>query len=340
MISNKKRLAMAVAGALAAAPVAFAQAEVSIYGIADVSVTNLDVKQAGTKSFLASDAGSGGSRLGFNASSDLGGGLTAKANLEAGFDNSGAGNYATFFGMRQAWVGLSGGFGSITAGQDYSLTFLTAFRGEYCGFCGVASPAGLTSQGVRTANYLKYNSPDLGGLTIGVAQAFGEDATSGDDVGDGTELAVFYSAGPLNLAASTRTVKGAASNDATDNYIAGNYDFGGFKLFGLLGTNETDNSSVDESYTLLGASFKVGGNDLVVQFGQVEDDTGADSDTTMTAVSYWHALGKDTTLYLQVAEIDNDANASRNVFVGGGVDAAPAAGVDPSAFQIGVRYNF
>ncbi len=347
MMINKKRLASAVAGALAIAPVAFAQAEVSIYGIADVAISNLDYGQSGTKSFLTSDAGSGGSRLGFNASMDLENGLTVKGNLEAGisFDNPGGSDSAgdtdnTLFNTRQAWVGLSGNFGSINAGKDYSLSFLAASRGEYCGWCGIASPAALTQQGVRTGNYLKYDSPDFSGFTFGIAKTFGEDTSTTNDVGDGTEFAVFYSVDSLNFAASTRTVNGTAGNDATDSYIAGNYDFGGFKIYALLGGAENDTGTLDESYTNLGVSFKVGEGDLNLQLAETEGDTGPDASTTMTAISYFTPIGKDTTFYIQVASIDNEANAARAPWPGGGAQFSPAAGVDPDGVQIGVKYNF
>jgi predicted porin len=339
-VTKRSTIAAAVAGVLAAAPIGFAHADVSIYGIADVAVTSLDVDQVGSKLFLSSDAGSGGSRLGFNASQDMGNGMTAKANFEAGFDNSGSGNYGTFYLMRQAWVGLSGGFGTITAGQDYTLSFLAAFRGEYCGFCGVASPAGLTLQGVRSPNMLKYNSPDLGGFSFGVAHVFGEDTVTTEDVGDANEAAVYYSGGPVNVAASTRNTTVGANNDLSDTYVAGNVSFGFIKVYALVGAAENDSKTVDETYTNLGVGFKLGGGDLNLQYALTDGDA-SETSTTMTAVSFFYPLApKGMTVYVAGAKIDNDANVARAPFVGGGTNFTLANGVDPTAFQVGMKYAF
>lgn len=334
---RKTSIAAAVAGVLAAAPVAIAQADVSIYGIADVAVASLDYEQNGSKLFLNSDSGSGGSRLGFNASQDLGGGLTAKANYEAGvaMDNPGT----ALFGTRQAWVGLSGGFGSLTLGEDYSLSFLAAFRGEYCGWCGIASPANLTRQGVRTANYLKYNSPDFSGFSFGLAHTFGEDTTSGDDLNDANEVAAFYSAGPVNVAFSNRVSAVAANNDLTDRYLGANVTFGMFKIFALLGSAENDTATVDETYSNLGLTIKLGDGDLNFQYALTDGDA-AETSTTLAAVSYFHSIGKGTTVYAQYASVDNDANVSRSSWPGSGATFAGGNGVDPTGIQVGLKYAF
>jgi predicted porin len=341
-ITKRSAIAAAVASVLAAAPVALVHADVSIYGVADVAVSSLDVDQAGSKLFLTSGSGSGGSRLGFNASADMGGGLTAKANYEAGvnMDAAGGADGDVMFGQRQAWVGLAGGFGSITAGQDYTLSFLAAYRGEYCGWCGIASPAMLTMQGVRSSNYLKYNSPDMGGFSFGVAHVFGEDAASGDDIGDANEVAVFYSAGPVNIAASTRNTTLAADNDLTDTYLAGNVAFGMVKVYALVGAAETDDATVEETYTNLGVTLKVGGGDLNFQYALTDGDA-ADSSTTLTAASFFYPLApKGATVYVQLAKVDNDDNAQRSSWPGNGGNFTPAVGGEATGFQLGVKYGF
>jgi predicted porin len=338
-ITKRSAIAAAVAGVLAAAPVALVHADVSIYGVADVAISSLDVDQAGSKLFLTSGSGSGGSRLGFNASMDMGNGLTVKANYEAGIavDNPGG----VLFGARQAWVGLSGGFGSITAGQDYTLSFLAAYRGEYCGWCGIASPAMLTMQGVRSGNYLKYNSPNMGGFSFGVGHVFGEDTVTTNDLGDSNEVAVFYSGGPVNVAASTRTTAVGANNDLTDTYLAGNVTFGIVKVYALVGAAENDTKTVDETYTNLGVGLKVGAGDLNFQYALTDGDA-ADSSTTLTAASFFYPLApKGMTVYVQVAKVDNDANASRTTWPGSGASFAPLVpGGDPTGFQVGMKYAF
>ncbi|MEW5887457.1 MAG: porin, partial [Pseudomonadota bacterium] len=71
---QKKLIVAAVAGALAA-PLAIAQSNVTIYGIADVGV-EWGSSGNGTK-FRVQSGQESGSRLGFKGSEDLGGGLKA-----------------------------------------------------------------------------------------------------------------------------------------------------------------------------------------------------------------------------------------------------------------------
>ncbi|HEU0204528.1 MAG TPA: porin [Burkholderiaceae bacterium] len=338
---KKTLIAAAITGALAA-PLANAQTDVSIYGIADISYSYLDYDQTGTKSYLTSSAGSGGSRLGFNASHDLGGGLKIKANYEGGVALDNSPLYDTLFFTRQAWAGLSGSFGSIVAGQDYNLTFLTVYRGEYCGWCGVASPSMLTTDNVRDSNYVKYSSPDFGGFSFGIGHVFGEDTTATGGVGDKTEAAVFYSGGPVNVGASIRETKGATSK-VRDSYLAGNVGFGIVKVYALLGQakDNADPKTVNLLFTNLGVGFKLGAGDLNFQFARTKDKAVNDGNTTLVGVSYFHSIGKGATVYAQAARITNEANAARTSWVdGGGGWNSPAAGVDPRGVQVGFKYSF
>jgi predicted porin len=348
----KEKLVAAAAAAVLTAPAAFAQT-VSIYGIADIGVSYLDFKQTGTKSYLVSDAGYGGSRLGFNMQHDLGGNLKVKANFEGGLslDNS---LYGNLFYTRQAWVGLSGDFGTVVGGQDYSLSFLTAYRGEYCGWCGISSPAAMTRQGVRTGDYIKYTSPDFGGFSVGVGHSFGGslDSSAGEatTVGAGqskpssTEVAAFYTGGPVNAAASYRTRKNLTGESVKDYYLAGNVGFGPVKVYALLGAAQSNEptKSVDEVYTNVGLGYKLGDTDLNLQYGRTKDKAAAASDNVsqLVAVSVFHPLDKSTTVFAHVASIKNDANVSRQPYIGSGSVPTAPAGKTVSGLQFGLRYVF
>src|SRR4051794_24600318 len=115
---KKSLLALAVLGSFAG--VAFAQTNVTVYGLVDVAVTRFDSGRPNGDAWSL-DGGNftrNGSRLGFKGSEDLGGGLSAIFTLENGFEAdtgtlSQSGNTLTttaaskpLFG-RQAWVGLS-----------------------------------------------------------------------------------------------------------------------------------------------------------------------------------------------------------------------------------------
>ncbi len=114
---QKKLIALAIAG-LVSAP-AFAQSNVTIYGVADAGLAwgeHGDNDFSGVLSGVLS-----GSRLGFRGTEDLGNGLKAVFTLEQGFDiGNGAENDSSKAFQRQAFVGLAGGFGAVTLGRQYA----------------------------------------------------------------------------------------------------------------------------------------------------------------------------------------------------------------------------
>ncbi len=121
-----KKTLVAIA-ALAAFGAASAQSSVTLYGRIDASIGSVKTTAGGV---TIADPGvqirSGahtGSRWGLKGSEDLGGGLKANFVLEQGFNiDSGTFADATRQFSRQAFVGLSGGFGSLNIGRQYDIT--------------------------------------------------------------------------------------------------------------------------------------------------------------------------------------------------------------------------
>ena len=114
---KKSVLALAVATALAA-PLA-AQADTILYGSARVSVDYNEDDNLCRISFEGDaadwDVVNNASRLGVLGSEDLGGGLSAIYQYEFGVDVTEGGN---FEGNRPKFVGLKGGFGTLTSGTQ------------------------------------------------------------------------------------------------------------------------------------------------------------------------------------------------------------------------------
>ncbi|MDQ0610357.1 putative porin [Variovorax sp. W1I1] len=126
--------------ALAVAGVASAQSSVTLFGVVDASIsgyssTSRDLNgatpadpfyvnrgSAKTSSRQLASGGYNSSRLGFRGTEDLGGGLAASFWLEAPISNDdGQQGVATF--NRRSTVSLSGGFGEIRLGRDFTPTF-------------------------------------------------------------------------------------------------------------------------------------------------------------------------------------------------------------------------
>jgi len=124
----------AALAALAVAGVASAQSSVTLFGVVDASISGYsnssrDVRNGflnrgsvKTSSRQLANGGYNSSRLGFRGTEDLGGGLSASFWLEAPISNDdGQQGVATF--NRRSTVSLSGPFGEVRLGRDYTPTF-------------------------------------------------------------------------------------------------------------------------------------------------------------------------------------------------------------------------
>jgi predicted porin len=116
---QKKLLSLAVAGALAAPAVALAQVEV--YGTIHMSINSEKYGTAtdGTGSVTKMDVASHASNIGVRARENLGGGLSAWAQVEtnASMERSNNVAHTSNFASRNSAVGLQGNWGNVFLGQ-------------------------------------------------------------------------------------------------------------------------------------------------------------------------------------------------------------------------------
>jgi len=110
---QKKLIALAVAGL--ASTGAFAQANVTVYGVADASFDVVKISgDANNELGNMTRVSTNSSLIGFKGAEALGNGLTAVFQFESavGFDNAGA-----LGANRDSYVGLAGGFGTVVLGN-------------------------------------------------------------------------------------------------------------------------------------------------------------------------------------------------------------------------------
>ena len=261
---QKKIIALAIAGLASTA--AFAQTNVTIYGIADASITatsNLGATN-GQTGFKVNSGTLSTSRIGFKGVEDLGNGLKALFVLEYGLGidvSQGIGYNATTPSAyaRQQFVGLTGGFGTVVAGhlQTTGLDFTVAGSalGGSTGLGVAHSGAGLQAaaathlisalQGGRHSNAVAYISPSFGGVTLAYNHAR---VTEGAGAGTGTLvsggiagttdthgdlLSASYANGPITAGAIyTRVTVDGPNNNINEWGLRAGYDFGVVKLQG------------------------------------------------------------------------------------------------------------
>lgn len=238
---NKKLMALAVAGALAAPAVAFAQASnVQIYGRANLGLDNYSA--TGSTAGAAADFKSrnriydSGSRLGFRGTEDLGGGLKAIFQIESGVnvdsgDNNGQSGLANgstgFFASRDSFVGLEGGWGRVTFGRQSLFDSSGAMAPHYAN-AQIPWTKGdrfgrLADHVSRQSNLVAYNSPTLRGFNATLSYAPNSEAAA---AGANTDASVWgvtlrYKPGVVDLQWDY-AVRQAASGGANRLKSSGN----------------------------------------------------------------------------------------------------------------------
>jgi predicted porin len=233
---QKKLIALAVAS-LAAAP-AFAQSNVTVYGVADLTWEYVDGKGANNSQRDIEARGrltSNSSLLGFKGVEDLGNGLKALFQFETGISaDTGMG---ASFSARDTFVGLSSAWGTILGGNlTHPLRAMGAKVSMSPGATGIGFTAATygTILGVQTgtdnrvSNAVAYVSPALmGGLTFTGAYINGENNREDDTLVTGSpaagtgikidayqwQLAAQYENGPLYV--------GAGYHQAEDPQVLG-----------------------------------------------------------------------------------------------------------------------
>jgi predicted porin len=330
---KKTVFALAVLGAFATA--ASAQTSVTVYGIVDMGIVRETGGASGSVSRLSSGVESG-SRLGFRGTEDLGGGLAANFVLETGIaaDAGGFNQGGLAFG-RQSYVGLSGGFGALNMGRQYTPEYLTLSTVADPFANGLAGAAGnlMAKSGTRMDNAIKYTTPNLSGFNGEIAYGFGEvagDTAKSRAVG----ASVGYAAGPVNVRLGYHNLNNPTASDSTKNtLLAGSYDFGPAKAHLAYGVNK-GTGTTDSADWLIGATVPFGPHKILASYIRKNDKTAADKDASQLALGYTYALSKRTDLYAAYARINNRNGALFTV--GNNTDT----GTGDKAFNLGMRHTF
>jgi len=332
---NKKLIALAVAAGLAA-PLA-ANAEVTVYGKAHVSIDSMSYDDPATEDQLV--VASNSSRLGFKGSEDLGGGLSAVFKYEGNIfiDTSAAWN-----GGRNHYLGLKGGFGTVLAGRMDSpvkgLSRKIELFPEHLG-----DNRNLTDGwDNRIPNVVAYVSPKIGGGFV-VKAAYSTDATgSSPDNNDlaATAITGEYSSGGLFVGVGTESHDLLAGGSDSVVRVSASYKMGAHKFVGMYQATSYDAAGTDTDLIGGGYALTMGTNIFKVQYYMASGDA-ANSDATLLAVGMDHKFSKSTTGYITYASTDNDPAATYRVNGGGhGDSVAAVAGSSPSGISIGMIQNF
>ncbi|MBB5018437.1 putative porin [Chitinivorax tropicus] len=171
---NKKLIALAVAGAVAA-PAVMAENSVTLYGQARVGLEQIKANSTDTAASISKTrVADWTSRLGFKGQEELGGGMKAVWQVEQAvkLDDGTSGTFAS----RNSFIGLAGGFGAVKLGRHDTPYKLTGdLTSGMVGSADINGAKGLMHRADRRAdNAVWYESPSMGGFTASVMYATAE----------------------------------------------------------------------------------------------------------------------------------------------------------------------
>ena len=206
-------------------------ADATLYGNIDQTYQSTKTTVGGTVSNQQTSIGSyqmGDSFLGVKGEEDLGGGMKASYLYEFGLKTESNATPTN----RQSFVGLSGGFGALRIGKQYSNAFMNAVSADPGGATGGRGALylfGLVSYDLTKDNPLRqdrgvqYDLPNfVPGLKLGITKVFGNanTANNGAKVGDGTGFNASYTSGGLYAGFTTDSAKGKNLLKELDVYTA------------------------------------------------------------------------------------------------------------------------
>lgn len=356
-------LAIAVGAALATAGVA--QAEVTIFGKAHLSLDSIssdDTTTAvtGNKSYMYVSSNS--SSLGFKEEEDLGDGMKAGLFFDQGITADKSTTAAVF--DRQTYVYLGGGFGQVTLGKVESPTKLLGRKvdlfGDQIGDSRdvIADKVGSWGFDTRPPSALTYTSPNMGGVQGYVLYQPEEGTKNGTIVslrGDFTQGPIFVGAAYESHGKGLSTA--ATPKDESVIRVAGSFAMGDAKIVALFQSesNAGGNDGYDRTSYGVGGSYKIGAGTVkgqVYMAGEMDSPgsatTNDDTECTLFALGYDHAMSKKTTVYAAYAATANGKKAKCNATAGGhGSEqtTAPSAAAsgkdaeDSSALSFGIIHS-
>ncbi|WP_454738624.1 porin [Cupriavidus necator] len=291
-----KLRSMAAAALLACSGGAFAQTNVTLYGVADINVeyvNHLGAVPTAANQFNRGPAndvyrmnsgGVSGSRWGLRGSEDLGGGLQALFVLESGFnlDTGTSQQSGRLFG-RQAFVGVQkAGIGQISLGRQYTSMFEALANFSPTAYATQYEPVVLQSgPNFREDNTVKYTGK-FGPVTALAHWSFGTGLALPATVGVATPIggngevpgqfrrdtaygaAVAYQSGPFGVTVGYdqwNPTIGTSNGTNKKAVVGASYTFGPAKIMGGYRWGQNKNAAdvviQRDDFYWIGANYQV-----------------------------------------------------------------------------------
>ncbi len=287
-----------------------ANAEVDVYGKANVSVQSSD-DGAGSVTEIKSNA----SRFGFKGSEKLDSGLEVIYKLEFQVDVSDADSKGDKDNItaRNQYVGLKGNFGEVVIGRND--TALKQSQGKLDQFNDLEGDIKVLFKGEnRLGDSISYKSPSFNGFRV-LGSFIAEDSEEGEN---GFSTALTY--GDAGLKESIIYAAIAADSEV-NGYDTVRFTVQGkvadFKLGAMYQTQEKVDGSAEADGYLLNAAYKLGNATLKAQYQVIDFDAGDKVDGVSVGVDY--KLAKNAKVYGFYSTFDADNQVEKD-YLGLGIE--------------------
>jgi predicted porin len=292
-----------------------AQTNVQFYGLVDEYVGSIKRSDQAQSTRVINGGGTATSFWGIRGSEDLGGSLKAIFTLESFFqpDTGALGRNTTdpFF-SKDAFVGLSGKYGQITAGRHTIPLFNALVAGNPFGGSLQLSPLMLQSflptYGRNLAgdskwdNSVQYSTPVMNGFKTTVTVGTGE--TAGHNGNGNIGLAGNYANGPLTatlVGQQTRVGTGLATATPQQSVImgGGTYNFTALKLYGTYYQAQIPLADIRDKTAQIGVMVPLGAGKISASWARSKIQARGVADVTRDgfAAGYERSLSQRTALY-------------------------------------------
>lgn len=359
---KQKLIAITVAAALAPAVAMAETVNVDFYGRIHASLDSVTgngtTTGANAKNSVALNDNS--SRFGLKGSNDLGNGVKGLLQVEAGLDGNGAGNGSALPGLRDTYIGLTGGFGTFLVGKlpaanqyVYDSNLFADQLGDAANFTGDLMPG-------RADRALHYVAPGMGGVTVALTYLPASSLQStlnnynaaADQANNSYGFTAGYAASGIaaklayfNIGVGKNAAMGTTDANLKPLSIAGSYDFGSGMMSAQYVSVKLDNLGVSSTRNIynIGGKFNVSESGAVkAQYSHAGQRGAAADGASMIAIGYDHSLSKQMGMYVVYAKTTNDTAGAFSVDNWGhnSQSAGMAAGNDPRGLGVGLTYNF
>ncbi|MBT2304066.1 porin [Variovorax paradoxus] len=339
---------------------------VTLYGLIDAGVEYVK-GSSGHVTRMPSLTGSLPSRWGVRGVEDLGDGLRGVFVLESGFDpGTGTLNQGGRGFGRQAFVGLSGGWGTLTMGRQYTMLFWSLLDADILGpnLYGIGSLDNYIPN-ARADNALVYRGT-FNGLTLGASYSLGRDTANAGPSPAGTNCPgegapdskacrewsalLKYDSQRWGAALAVDEIRGGpgafaglVSSALKDRRVSANgyVKLGEGQLSAGLIRRDNEGSIATPRSNLwyIGASYPVLPTlTLDAQLHRLNFENSRNK-ATLAAVRGTYHLSKRSAVYATVGRISNGGNLAMSVS-GGAVGITPRAGGSQTGVMVGMRHSF